>query len=157
MADAARTTDDASAETGATDQTEQSASAEPRRSFTFPSAYTILFLLLIVVTILTWIIPAGQYDYTADGSPIPGTYHAVPQNPQRLVQGALLGPIDGMYGIKNSAGNVSANNSGSLYGAINVALFVLVIGGFLGLTMKTGRSTPGSARPFTGSVLAAPG
>ena len=80
----------------ATGTTEQAASAESKRSFTFPSAYTILFLLLlVVVTILTWIIPAGQYDYTPDGSPIPGTYHTVPQNPQRLVQGMFLGPIDG--------------------------------------------------------------
>jgi len=108
------------------------------RSFTFPSAYTILFLLLIVVTVLTWVIPAGRYEYGADGAPIPGTYHAVPQNPLRIVEGALLGPVDGMYGLKNSQGLVSASGSGDLYGAINVALFVLVIGGFLGLTMRTG-------------------
>jgi uncharacterized ion transporter superfamily protein YfcC len=111
---------------------------ETERKFTFPSAYTILFLLLIVVTILTWIIPAGQYDYTAEGSPVPGTYHAVPPNPQRIISGAFLGPVSGMYGIKDAAGLVSPSNSGSLYGAINVALFVIVIGGFLGLTMKTG-------------------
>jgi uncharacterized ion transporter superfamily protein YfcC len=138
MADAAGDSADATAATGASDQSEHSAAVESKGSFTFPSAYTILFLLLIVVTVLTWVIPAGQYDYAPDGSPIPGTYHPVPQNPQRLVQGAFLGPIDGMYGLKDSAGNVSANNSGSLYGAINVALFVIVIGGFLGLTMKTG-------------------
>jgi len=129
---------DAPVAAGATEPPEQAAGDKAGRSFTFPSAYTILFLLLIVVTVLTWIIPAGQYDYSPDGSPIPGTYHTVPQNPQRLVQGAFLGPIDGMYGLKDSTGNVSANNSGSLYGAINVALFVIVIGGFLGLTMKTG-------------------
>src|SRR5688572_10605092 len=138
MADAVKASADAPAATGAAEQSEQAAGVEPGRSFVFPSAYTILFLLLIVVTILTWVIPAGKYEYAPDGSPIPGTYHTVPQNPQRLVQGAFLGPIDGMYGLKDSTGNVSANNSGSLYGAINVALFVIVIGGFLGLTMKTG-------------------
>ena len=62
----------------------------------------------------------------------------MPQNPLRIVEGALLGPVDGMYGLKDSQGIVSASSSGTLYGAINVALFVLVIGGFLGLTMKTG-------------------
>ena len=138
MADAVKPTADATTASAAGEQSEEPTSEGSKHSFSFPSAYTILFLLLIVVTILTWIIPAGQYDYTPDGSPIPGTYHSVPQNPQRLVQGAFLGPINGMYGIKDSAGNVSANNSGSLYGAINVALFVIVIGGFLGLTMKTG-------------------
>src|SRR3954447_15328918 len=53
-----------------------------RRGFTFPTAYTILFLLLIVMAVLTWIIPAGRYDLNPDGAPIPGTFHNVPQNPQ---------------------------------------------------------------------------
>lgn len=29
--------------------------------FKFPSAYTILFFLIAIVAVLTWIIPAGQY------------------------------------------------------------------------------------------------
>ena len=36
-------------------------------------------------------------------------------------------------------------NSGELFGAIDVALFILVIGGFLGVTMQTGRD-PGGHR-----------
>jgi uncharacterized ion transporter superfamily protein YfcC len=108
------------------------------RQLAFPSAYTILFLLLIVIAALTWVIPAGQYNRNPDGEPIPGTYHTVPQNPQRLISGTLLAPVSGTYGIQNVEGNVGPSNSGTLYGAINVALFVLVIGGFLGLTMKTG-------------------
>jgi uncharacterized ion transporter superfamily protein YfcC len=116
------------------------AAAQPpeQRKFTFPSAYTILFLLLIVVAVLTWIIPAGQYDRTPDGQPVPNTYHIVAPNPQKLISGTLLAPITGTYGIQAADGSVSPYNSGTLYGAINVALFVLVIGGFLGLTMKTG-------------------
>src|SRR3954469_10254841 len=138
MAEAVTPAADAATATVAGEQAEQAGGVESKRSFTFPSAYTILFLLLIVTTILTWVIPAGQYDYGADGSPIPGTYHTVPQNPQKLVAGTLLAPITGMYGIKSAAGDVNTYNAGTLYGAINVALFVLVIGGFLGLTMKTG-------------------
>jgi uncharacterized ion transporter superfamily protein YfcC len=111
---------------------------EAPHRFTFPSAYTILFLLLIVMAALTWVIPAGQYDRNPSGEPIPGTYHNVPPNPQKLVSGTLLAPITGTYGIQASDGSVSPYNSGTLYGAINVALFVLIIGGFLGLTMKTG-------------------
>ena len=106
--------------------------------FTFPSAYTVLFALLVVMAALTWVIPAGQYDRGTDGQPIPNTYHTVPQNPQKLLSGTLLAPITGTYGIQAADGNVSPYNTGTLYGAINVALFVLVIGGFLGLTMKTG-------------------
>ena len=39
-----------------------------------PTAYTILFLLIILVAIATWFIPAGTYDYV-DGVPVAGTYH----------------------------------------------------------------------------------
>ena len=33
-----------------------------RRGFALPSAYTILFILIVVVALLTWIIPPAQYD-----------------------------------------------------------------------------------------------
>jgi hypothetical protein len=35
---------------------------EQKLSSRFPSAYTILFGLIILVSTLTWIIPAGKYD-----------------------------------------------------------------------------------------------
>ena len=50
-------------------------------------------------------------------------------NPQRIIADGLLAPVNGMYGIEGEDGSVSVYNSGSLYGAIDVALFVLVIGG----------------------------
>ena len=50
-----------------------------------------------------------------------------------------MAPINGLYGIESAEdGNISVWNSGELFGAIDVALFILVIGGFLGVTMKTG-------------------
>ena len=115
------------------------------RKFTFPTAFTILFILLILIALATWIIPAGAYQVDADGAPIPGTYQQVPSNPQKLLISALMGPINGMYGIEDAAGNVNVWNSGELFGAIDVALFVLIIGGFLGVTMKTGAITAGIA------------
>jgi len=107
-----------------------------KKKFKFPTAFTILIIITVVVAILTFVIPAGQYDYE-NGQPIPGTYHAVEPNPQRL-RDAIAAPINGMYGIQDSAGNINIYNSGDLYGAIDVALFILLIGGFLGVTMKTG-------------------
>jgi uncharacterized ion transporter superfamily protein YfcC len=126
------------------------APASPKkRGFSLPSAYTILFLLIIVVAFLTWIIPAGQYDLDAEGAPIPGTYHSVPSNPQRIVRDSLLAPINGLYGIEGADGSISFYNSGELFGAIDVALFILVIGGFLGITMKTGAIQVGIASVVT--------
>jgi uncharacterized ion transporter superfamily protein YfcC len=116
-----------------------------KRKFTFPTAFTILFILLILIALATWIIPAGSYQLDADGAPIPGTYQQVPSNPQKLLVSALMGPINGMYGIEDETGNVNVWNSGELFGAIDVALFVLIIGGFLGVTMKTGAIDAGIA------------
>ena len=121
------------------------AATKSKRKFTFPTAFTILFILLFLIALATWIIPAGSYDYNADGEPIPGTYHEVASNPQKLLQSALKGPINGMYGIEDETGNVDVWNYGELFGAIDVALFVLIIGGFLGVTMKTGAINAGIA------------
>jgi uncharacterized ion transporter superfamily protein YfcC len=129
---------------------------EKKPGFQFPSTFAILFAVMIIVAILTWIIPAGVYNLDANGDPIPGTYHQVASSPQG-VSAILLAPINGMYGIlskpppvlpedtPNEAGpgNVSVYNEGELYGSIGVALFVLVIGAFITMTMKTGAIAAG--------------
>src|SRR3954454_6301803 len=120
--------------------------AKRRRRLSLPSAYTILFLLIVVVAGLTWVIPAGRYNFNDDGTPIPGTYHAVEANPARIVIDSIEAPINGMYGIIGADGTISFYNTADLFGAIDVALFILVIGGFLGVTMKTGAIQAGIAR-----------
>jgi uncharacterized ion transporter superfamily protein YfcC len=114
--------------------------AEPakRSRFALPSAYTILFALIVLAAIATWIVPAGTYDLDAEGSPVPGTYHEVEQKPSRILVDSITAPINGLYGIEDETGNINYYNSGTLFGAIDVALFIIVIGGFLGVTMKTG-------------------
>ena len=89
-----------------------------KRNFQMPTAYTILFLLILLVAVSTWFIPAGTYDY-ADGVPIAGTYHAAASSPQGI--GAVL----------------KAAFSG-FYDAVDVCVFILMVGGFLGIVMKTG-------------------
>lgn len=54
----------------------------------FPTAYTILFVLSIIIGILTYIIPAGAYDRVLNEElgknvPVPGTYHRVCGRRQR--------------------------------------------------------------------------
>jgi uncharacterized ion transporter superfamily protein YfcC len=119
---------------------------ERKRRFTLPSAYTILFALIVLSAIATWIIPAGTYDLNRRGEPVPGTYHEVEANPQRILVDSLTAPINGLYGIENRKGNINYYNSGTLFGAIDVALFIIVIGGFLGITMKTGAIQAGIGR-----------
>jgi len=62
-------------------------------------------------------------------APVPGTYHNVDPNPQGLTS-VILAPIAGMY----DPGLLGSSSSA----AIDVALFVLIIGGFLAVVTKTG-------------------
>lgn len=97
----------------------------------FPTAYTILFGLIILVAALTWIIPAGQYERAMNEEvgrevAVPGTYQIVDPNPQGFVD-VMLAPTGGFYDPDSYAAN-----------AIDVALFVLFLGGFLGVMNATG-------------------
>src|SRR3546814_18658578 len=80
-----------------TTTTEESAA----RGFRFPSAYTILFGLIIFVAILTWIVPAGQYERVYNEElgrevPVAGSYGATESNPQGFFD-VILAPIAGFY------------------------------------------------------------
>jgi len=75
--------------------TEQTAPAptEPRRGFRLPSAYTILFALIVLTAIATWFVPAGTYQLDEDGAPIPGTYQSVDSKPARILVDSLTAVV----------------------------------------------------------------
>ena len=105
----------------------------------FPSAYSILFILIALVALLTWVIPAGQYQREMNQDlgrevPITGTYQTVEANPQGIVD-VFLAPIDGFY-----------DHQSYQAAAIDVSLFILVMGGFLGLVTATGAIDAGIER-----------
>ena len=113
-------------------------SAKPA-GWSFPTAFTILFGLIVFVAALTWIIPPGEFKRVQNETlgrevPVPGTYHAVEANPQG-VREVLIAPIAGMYDPVEGKAR-----------AIDVALFVLVIGGFLGVVTRTGAIDAGIGR-----------
>ena len=69
------TRDDGDSPTGGTDDDQTTAGpaeTEKKRRFTLPSAYTILFALIVLMAIATWIIPAGAYELDKEGAPVPG-------------------------------------------------------------------------------------
>jgi len=129
-----------------TGEPEEQTGTATKRRFTLPSAYTILFALIVLAALATWFVPAGTYDLNEEGEPIPGTYQEVESNPQRIIVDSITAPINGLYGIEDETGNINYYNSGTLFGAIDVALFIIVIGGFLGVTMKTGAIQAGIGR-----------
>src|SRR3954453_13767076 len=103
--------------------TNEPAAPAPKKKggFSLPSAYTILFALIVLAAIATWVIPAGVYNLNQLGEPIPGTYHEVVGKPARILVDCLTAPINGLYGIENAKGNINYYNSGSLFGAIDIA------------------------------------
>lgn len=92
-----------------------------------PSAFTMLFYIIVAMAILTWFVPAGQYEMTEEETPIAGTYEAAEQNPQGFWE-VIQAPISGFLD------------------ASDIVIFVLVIGGFLAVQMKTGALNAGFGR-----------
>ena len=153
----------------------------PRRSFRFPTAFTVLFGVLVLVWVASFFVPAGKYQ-TKDGSPVPGTYHKLPSCSAVEAGGTALvvdspgetgtapadaqqapgakvvaepgvncvdtsftyrfkqlwnAPPNGLYGVEASNGTVGPWESGILYGSAAIFLFVLAVGAFITVTMKT--------------------
>ncbi|WP_281648235.1 YfcC family protein [Parendozoicomonas sp. Alg238-R29] len=107
--------------------------------FKFPSAYTVLIAIIVFVASLTYIIPAGQYDRVMNEAlgkevPVAGTYQVVESTPQGFID-VIMAPIAGFYDPASYEA-----------GAIDVALFVLIIGGFLGVVTRTGAIDAGIAQ-----------
>jgi uncharacterized ion transporter superfamily protein YfcC len=162
------------------------ATAKPKRKFKFPTAFTVLFFVLVLVWILTFIIKPGTYSYVScDGGspkPIPGTFENFNQNLsiQERIYDLWLSPVNGLYGIRTPPepvanpgsgllkkaeaacgttdgkqvaaevvtppGNTGPYNSGDLAGAVQVFFFVLAIGAFITVTIKTGALDAGIGR-----------
>ncbi|MDU2202665.1 MAG: YfcC family protein, partial [Anaerococcus hydrogenalis] len=142
-----------------------------KKEFKFPSAFTVLFIVLVLASILTFIVPAGSYDRLeynkeeneflrtgVDGEEeklpatqdvldklkitvplkkfvnedikkpvaIPGTYHKLDQQPQGFFKVARA-PIDGVAD------------------SIGIIVFVLILGGCIGILNKTGTFDAGIA------------
>lgn len=124
------------------DKTQAPTDPEQDLSSRFPTAYTILFGLIILVAALTWLIPAGQYERVMNEEvgrevAVAGTYTEVAPNPQGFVD-VMLAPIAGFYDPDSYAAN-----------AIDVALFVLLLGGFLGVVNATGSIDTGIRSAMT--------
>ena len=160
--------------------------AEPKRGFKFPTAFTVLFFVLVLVWILTFIIPPGTYSYVScdagSPKPIPGTFHDINVNlsVQERLYDLWVSPVNGLYGIRTPSevvsdpnpdllkkgqaacgttagkqvpaeivtapGNTGPYNSGDLAGAVQVFFFVLAIGAFITVTIKTGALDAGIGR-----------
>lgn len=86
-----------------------------------PNTFAIIFSLVVFVALLTWIIPAGEFDrQEKNGREIVlnGSYHHVESNPQNI-DAVLMAPVRGFV------------DSALIIG------FVLIVGGAFGVFQKT--------------------
>jgi len=123
--------------------------ADRPRRLHFPSAFTVLLGVTVGVWLLAFVVPTGQYETGADGRPIAGSYAAVDSDlsfVDRLYQ-LFMAPVNGLYGIESAeTGFIGPYETGELFGAAGVFLFVLAIGVFITMTMRTGAIDAGIAR-----------
>lgn len=106
------------------------------KKFRMPSAYVVLFSIIVIMAVVTWFVPSGEYKKDDADNYITGSYEQVEQTPQGIWD-MLMAPVYGMLG------------RGSTSGAIEVALFILIIGGFLGVIDRTGAINSGISSLIT--------
>lgn len=93
-----------------------------QKRLVIPHTFTIIFLLIVFMAILTWIIPSGQFQRKEIDNRlvvIPNTYEYVKENPQNI-DDIFRAPIDGFVDAAEIVG------------------FVLLVGGSFGIVNKTG-------------------
>src|SRR3954451_3135570 len=137
--------------TSSTPEPPVSPEAPGTRTLKFPTAFTVLAAVLLLVWVASFFVPAGAYKLDPKtAGPVPGSYHELPSCSnatgdalcvetafdQRLKQLFIATP-NGLYGIENDRGFVSADETGALYGSAMIFLFVLAVGAFITVTMKT--------------------
>jgi uncharacterized ion transporter superfamily protein YfcC len=130
-----------------------------QKKLKFPTAFTVLAAVLLLVWVASFFVPAGAYQTDPEtGGPKPGTYGELPacsEAPdakcvetsfdQRLKQ-LWIAPPNGLYGVENESGFVGGDEQGFLYGSAMIFLFVLAVGAFITVTMKTGAIQTGIGR-----------
>lgn len=139
------------------------------KKFKMPSSYTILFLIIIIIALLTWIVPSGEY-YNKCSS---GEEALMYVDPETGVENNVC-PVSKQAALElNAALTTNAAVDSSLYttdfeyvytekeahpqgiwavlsapingfyDAVDIGLFVLIIGGFINVVMETGALTEG--------------
>jgi len=155
----------------------------PQGRFKFPTAFTVLAAVLVLVWVASFFVPAGKYRTNPEtGAPVPGTYYELPSCSAVEAGGTALvvespgetgtapadaqsaptakvvpepgvncvdtsftyrfkqlwdSPSNGLYGVEASNGFVGPWEEGFLYGSAAIFLFVLAVGAFITVTMKT--------------------
>lgn len=140
-----------------------------KKTFKFPTAFSILFIILIVAVALTWIIPAGSYSkltynaganqfvvktYQQPDQTLPATQQSLDKlnikiDLNNFTEGLIRKPvaIPGSYQrVEQSPKNVQDITISMVKGTIEAAdvmVFIFVLGGMIGVINRTGSFNAG--------------
>ena len=96
---------------------------QKKKKFQLPHIYVLLFAIIVICTVLTWVLPAGQFDRALNEwgreLVVAGTYHAVEQSPVGFFE-LFKCLYEGMF-------------SGA-----DVVMFVFIAYAFIGLIIASG-------------------
>ena len=138
------------------------------KRFKFPSPFTVLYIIIIISAVATWLMPAGSYETltyesgqfmvnTNEGSirSLPGTQGTLDSlglkiDLAKFEEGKISKPVSipGTYQEMDESSPqgiwaiVSAPIKG-VYNTIDIILFVLIIGGFIGVFAHSGAMDKG--------------
>jgi uncharacterized ion transporter superfamily protein YfcC len=131
-----------------------------QKTLKFPTAFTVLAAVLAVVWVASFLIPSGAYQTDPEtGGPRPGSYQVFRScdaagADERCVDKSLVEQFNrlrvttpnGLYGVENADGLVGADEEGFLHGSAQIFFFVLAVGAFITVAMKTGAIQTGIGR-----------
>lgn len=93
-----------------------------RKRFSMPHTYVLLFSIMVLMAVLTWVIPAGEFErMVIEGRTVvvPDSYHVVESNPQ--------GIFDILKAVPQGLAEVQ-----------NISFFIFITGGSFALITATG-------------------
>lgn len=112
-----------------------------KKKFTLPHVYTIAFVLIVFVGLLTWFVPSGEFDRkdveTAAGTrsvAIAGTYHVIPKVDEKGTD------------LRQGIADILQAPTKGIQAAADVVAFVLLIGGTFQIINTTGAINAGMQR-----------
>ena len=132
------------------------------KRFKFPSPFTVLYIIIIISAVATWLLPAGSFDTLAYDSDqkiflvtgeksvnLPGNQNTLDSlglemELSKFEEGKIRRPVS----IPNTYNEQEASPQGlkeilfapikGIYESIDIILFVLIIGGFIGVFQHSG-------------------
>ncbi|MFR0869015.1 MAG: YfcC family protein [Adlercreutzia sp.] len=113
-----------------------------KRTFQVPHTYTIIFILMIIVAVMTWVVPSGTFATTEiDGREVTvaGTYE---QMDKTFVDGETGKQVD----LRQGPGAVLEAPIAGIMAAAEVVAFVFVVGGAFQIITAPGAIDAGMRR-----------